>query len=209
MKSSWTGGETARPLPEVPPIDLLALEVQRQQPGAFERLIATYEQPLFRYVQRLLQNHHDAQEVVQDSFLRAHRALTRKYTADQCAGLAVKPWLFRIARNLALNKRRGLRQVYERSLPEIDDNGFKPVFAGSGADSEIERRQDAERLDRALAVLPTDVRELIILRFIEEMSYSDISRATGLNEASLRGRVFRALKSLRDVLAEREVPHAV
>lgn len=208
MKNSWTG--TAAIGESAPPLDAgLAIAVRRCEPGAFERLIGLYEPSLRRYVHKLLLNHHDAQEVVQDTFVRAHRALTRQYTEERCRELALKPWLFRIARNLALNARRGLRHELEQPLPPIDDNGFRPLSIAPTPGSNLERQQDAARLDAALALLPSDVRELILLRFIEEMSYGEIARATGHNEASLRGRVFRALKMLRDTLAEEEVAHAV
>jgi RNA polymerase sigma-70 factor (ECF subfamily) len=70
--------------------------------------------------------------------------------------------------------------------------------AVSGA---VEQREELERLERALAELPLESRELVVLRFIEEMSYAEIATTTGRTEAALRGKVFRALKLLRDHLA--------
>ncbi|MND00677.1 RNA polymerase sigma factor [compost metagenome] len=57
--------------------------------------------------------------------------------------------------------------------------------------------------------LPLDARELIVLRFMEEMSYADIAKTVGTSEASLRGKVFRSLKLLREALEERGVTHAL
>lgn len=192
--------------PMVP--DQLPLAVHRCETGAFERLVETYEQPLFNYVYRLLQNAADAQEVVQDAFLRAHKALTAQYSEDRCRGLALRPWLYRIGRNLAYNKRRNKMPLREEPLPPIDDNGFLPVQLHAGR-SEAERKEEVEDLERALASLPTESRDLITLRFIEELSYAEISKTTGLNEASLRGRVFRSLKLLRDALAVKGAIHEV
>ncbi|HEY5609677.1 MAG TPA: sigma factor, partial [Thermoanaerobaculia bacterium] len=87
--------------------DDLALAVHRHEERAFERLVERFEGPLFNYANRILGNAFDAQEVVQDALLRAHDALTRQYDAARARDLALKPWLFRIARNLCFNKRRG------------------------------------------------------------------------------------------------------
>ena len=73
----------------------------------------------------------------------------------------------------------------------------------------IEQKQELERLDRAIARLPRESRDLVFLRFIEEMSYADISKTTGFGESSLRGKVFRSLRMLRRELTQEEVAHAL
>lgn len=205
MKNSWTGGEAA----SLSLVDhsCLSLSIHRHEEGAFERLIETFEAALFNYAQRILQNHSDAQEVVQDAFLRAHRALTRQYDEAKCEALAVKPWLFRIVRNLCFNRRRKKTPALIEPLEAFDDGRIGP-FVHSSA-SELEKREQLDELDRALAELPMEARELIVLRFIEEMSYAEISRTTGSNEASLRGKVFRSLKLLRGALESKGVAHAM
>lgn len=192
--------------------DDLAVAVHRQDPGAFERLVETYEGSLFRYADRLLQSPTDAEEVIQDVFMRAHRALTRQYTEERCRELSLKPWLFRIARNLSLNKRRGVAPKVEVPLNEADDERKWHLrgLTGSGeVVSQIEHQQELAQLDRAIALLPDEQRELIILRFMEEMSYAEIAQTVGGNEASLRGKVFRSLKLLREALGAKEVSHAL
>jgi RNA polymerase sigma-70 factor (ECF subfamily) len=64
-------------------------------------------------------------------------------------------------------------------------------------------------LQRAIALLPVDARELIVLRFMEEMSYAEIAKTIGTTEAALRGKVFRALRLLRDALEKKGVTHAM
>jgi RNA polymerase sigma-70 factor, ECF subfamily len=204
MRNSWTGGET---LPVEMRDEPLALAVHRRRSGAFEALITTWEKPLFNYVHRLLLHPHDAEEVVQDTFLRAYRALTRKYSEEQCRDLELRAWLFRIARNLSRNKRRGKRHELEQQMSE-DGSGLKSV-APIAIVSDAERREDLERLDAAIRTLPEETRELIVLRFIEEMSYAEIAETTGASEASLRGKVFRSLRALREVLSSEEVAHAM
>lgn len=209
MRNSWTGGQA---LYAVEQPDDLAVAVHQHEPGAFERLVETYEGSLFRYAERILQSATDAEEVVQDVFLRAHKALTRQYTEERCRELALRAWLFRIARNLAFNKNRNLMPKLEVPLDDATDERrwhLRGLSSGGGAAADIEHRQEMDQLDRAIASLPAEYRELVILRFMEEMSYAEISKTVGGNEASLRGKVFRSLKLLREALGGKEAFHAV
>ncbi len=205
MKNSWTGGEAACAVLDME--ENLAVAVHRKDPGAFERLIDRFERSLFDYAHGMLQNAFDAQEVVQDAMMRAHRALTRQYDEARCAALLLRPWLFRTVRNLCLNKRRSKTRALEQPLDTFDDNRLGPFVKPFTSD--LERKQEIELLRRAMALLPVDARELIILRFIEEMPYGEIARTVGGSEAALRGKVFRSLKLLRDALERKGVAHAV
>lgn len=187
----------------------LALAVHRSEDGAFERLVSEYEPRLFNYAERILDNRFDAQEVVQDVFLRAHAALTRQYDAGRIEELALKPWLFRITRNLCFNKRRGKRSKLDEPLASFDDGRIGPLVPACTVTSPVEQQQEKAALERALTLLPPESRELIVLRFMEEMSYAEISKTVGVEENVLRGRVFRSLKLLRDALSHSEVPHAM
>lgn len=181
----------------------------RREESAFERLVKAFEKPLMNYAHKLLQDVPDAQEVVQDTFLRAHHALTRQYSGDRCRALALKPWLYRIARNLSHNKRRGKRHSVEEPLAELATETLPQAGADVAIICRIEQKQELERLNRAIARLPRESRDLVFLRFIDEMSYAEISKVTGSSEASLRGKVFRSLRLLRQELAEEEETHAV
>lgn len=205
MKNSWTGGEAACAVQDME--ENLAVAVHRKDPGAFERLIERYERSLFNYAHGILQHPFDAQEVVQDAMMRAHKALTRQYDEDRCAALALRPWLFRTVRNLCLNKRRSKTRALEEPLDNFDDQRIGPFVKPFNSD--LERKQDLELLRRAMALLPVDARELILLRFIEEMPYGEIARTVGGSEAALRGKVFRSLKLLREALERKGVAHAM
>jgi len=88
MKNSWTGGEIVREADQGANWPSPFIGVSR---GAFERLSDRFERPLFTYAHGILQNAFDAQEVVQDAMMRAHRALTSQYDEERCASLAVRP----------------------------------------------------------------------------------------------------------------------
>lgn len=190
----------------------LALAVHQHEPGAFDRLVEEFEPSLFNFAHRLLQNPFDAQEVIQDTFMRAHHALTRQYSVNRCRDLVLRPWLFRITRNLSYNRRRGKSSKLEQPLTAFDDSRIGPLVPGNSATSDLERREEVAELDRAIAKLPPESRELIVLRFMEEMPYAEISKATGMNESVLRGKVFRSLKLLREALSStssKGVAHAM
>ena len=206
MKNSWTGGQALAADAQIPE-ENLAVAVHRCDAGAFERLITQYERSLFTYADGILQNAFDAQEVVQDALMRAHRALTRQYDEDRCATLALRPWLFKTVRNLCLNKRRSKRSKLEQPLESFDDGRLGPFVQLEG--SELERKEEVELLRRAMSLLPVDARELIVLRFMEEMSYAEIAKTVGATEAALRGKVFRSLKLLRDALEKKGVAYAM
>src|SRR5207244_9727142 len=164
MKNSLTGGETTSQ-----PVDdgggSLAVAVHRCDPGAFERLIQRFQRSLFTYADGILQNAFDAQEVVQDALMRAHKALTRQYDAARCEALALRPWLFRTVRNLSLNKRRSKRSSLEEPLETFDDGRIGPFVHLEG--SELERKEEVELLRRAMSLLAVDARELSVVRFVD------------------------------------------
>jgi len=189
----------------------LALAVHADEPGAVERLVRTYQDPLFGYALRLLQDSADAQEVTQDAFLRAYNALTARYDAAQCRELALRPWLFRITRNLAYNRRRALRPAKEKEepFPEADGWHIPALRYESRAAQDLETQEERARLEHALARLNRASRELILLRFVEELPYAEIAAVVGGGEASVRGKVFRALRQLRTILTEMETQDAM
>ncbi len=204
MKNSWTGGEA---WPQESSEENLALSVHRCQSGAFERLIDRFETSLYNYAHGILQNPFDAQEVVQDALMRAHKALTRQYDEARCAALLLRPWLFKTVRNLCFNKRRGKRGTLDQPLSDFDDNRLGPFV--THADNDLVRQEETDMLRRAIALLPREARELIVLRFMEEMPYADIAKTVGSTEAALRGKVFRALKLLREALEKKGVTYAM
>ncbi len=205
MKNSWTGGDAAAV--EESGAENLALLVHRGDAAAFDRLINRFEAPLFTYAHGILQNTFDAQEVVQDAMVRAHRALTRQYDEAKCASLLLRPWLFRTVRNLCLNKRRSKSRALEQPLHAFSDDRLGPFVETVG--SKLEKQEEAELLRRAISLLPVDARELIVLRFMEEMPYGEIAKTVGGSEAALRGKVFRALRLLRDALEKKGVNYAM
>ena len=183
--------------------DSLAVAVHRNNDGAIERLVRVHQDALFSYALRLLRDRFEAEEVTQDAFLRAIRALTTQYDEEKCTQLALKPWLYRITRNLAYNRRKARRPVHDVQSGSCEGAETEQT-AWPVADRALEQDERFQMVDRALAGLSAEARDLILLRFMEEMSYAEIAEASGLGESSVRGKVFRALRALRKTLERME-----
>jgi len=176
----------------------LALAVHANLNGSLESLIRMYQDQLYSFALRLLRNPFDAQEVVQDTFLNAYRTLTLRYEEERCKNLALRPWLFRVARNLAYNRLRTRRQIREEPLDPGGKVADQITEPGSRADASD--ALDSGLLVQALGRLKPGMRELIVLRFVEELSYAEIAEILRTTEAAARGKVFRALQFLKQRL---------
>jgi RNA polymerase sigma-70 factor (ECF subfamily) len=175
----------------------LALAVRAGRAGALEAMIRAHQDALFGYVRAMLGDADEAEEAVQDAFVRAHRALTTRYDEARTRELDLRAWLFRIARNAAA------------ALPDGDSWHETALRVVPDGPAEVESRERAEFLGSALAQLDASDRELLQLRFIEGLAYAEITELAGGTEAAVRGKVFRALQRLRGLLPAEEVTHAV
>jgi RNA polymerase sigma-70 factor (ECF subfamily) len=187
----------------------LALAVRAGRAGALEAMIRAHQDALFGYVRAMLGDADEAEEAVQDAFVRAHRALTTRYDEARTRELDLRAWLFRIARNAALNRLRSLRRAAAAALPDGDSWHETALRVVPDGPAEVESRERAEFLGSALAQLDASDRELLQLRFIEGLAYAEITELAGGTEAAVRGKVFRALQRLRGLLPAEEVTHAV
>ncbi len=187
----------------------LAMSVHKRAEGAAESLVRGYQDQLYSYALRLLRNPMDAQEVTQDAFIRAINALTLRYDTARCRELSLRPWLYRITRNLAFNRGRARGKSPEVPL-EPGSNGHRAALMKAGRQrEEVRSSGELEFLAAALGQLNRESRELILLRFMEEMSYDDIGKTVGTTAASARAKVFRALRKMRKILARMENRNAM
>ena len=189
--------------------DNLVLALHRREDGAVERLVLQYQDRLYSFALRLLQNSFDAQEVTQDAFLRACKALSSRYDVDKCLGLQLGPWLYRITRNLAYSRRKVLLARNEVPVPDNLDHGNGLPHRSAAAVRKLESEERGKELRMALARLEPADRELVLLRFMEEMSYPEIATIIGTGESAVRGKVFRALRKLRMTLEKRGEKNAL
>ena len=173
----------------------IALEIHRGNRDAVGDLVAAYQDRLFTYAFHMLGGSDDALDVTQEAFVKAFTTLTGKYDAERCRTLEVRPWLYRIVRNLALNRLRS-RKRRDDALVSMKDNLPTRVF-----DTENDPSR-TRALQAALAGLGRESRELIILRYIEQYTYAEIATVTGSSESALRSKVYRALRKLRKIMED-------
>jgi RNA polymerase sigma factor (sigma-70 family) len=155
----------------------------------FERMVHEHQDRLFALGFALTGNRHDAEEVAQDTLLRAYRALV-KYSPERIRELKQRAWLHRIAVNVARNRYRGLRP----KLVEL--NGSEQDVA-PGPESHALRRAELDDVAASLAALPPRYREAVVLRFVQELSYAEAAEALGQPVGTVKSNVHRALKILR------------
>jgi RNA polymerase sigma-70 factor (ECF subfamily) len=160
---------------------------------AFKILVDRYYDRCLRLATHLSSGSADAEDVVQDAFLRAYRHLASYQERDRFA-----PWLFRIVVNQCRTlgaRRRGLAALHERAAAERDSDD-------AAVDHPAERSAQRDELQRAMATLDPEQREAIVLRFTEDLSYDEMSALTGVGVSALKMRVQRACRRLRTFLTE-------
>ena len=192
-----------------PPLRLLPVETAAQVEGsfadarslvihaaragdvrAFATLVDMYYARCLRFALHMLADRSDAEEAVQDTFVRLYRALPSYREQD-----SFEPWLFRILGNRC--RTAGAKQ---RRHAEVMEYGDVPERAtAAGHDREMVWR---EEIERALRSLPAEQREAFLMRHVEGMSYEDMVVATGAGLSALKMRVKRACDALRVQLTE-------
>jgi RNA polymerase sigma-70 factor (ECF subfamily) len=173
--------------------------VRRAREGdrsAFDALVRMHADRLYAVVLRLCPSPHEAEEVTQEAFLRAWRAIER---FDERSRFFT--WLYRIGVNEA-KRRAGRPQRRLRSVA-LDEAPCEPPDLSDAPQHRAERSEVRAALERAVRDLPLDFRAALILRDIEGLSTSEAAKILGLSEAALKSRLHRARATVRDALGDR------
>ncbi len=167
---------------------LMGSSDRRQAEAAFRELYSRYAQRIYGYCARILGSRYDAQDVFQETFLRFWQSAQQERSMTN-----VPAFLLRIARNLCLNFKRDKRPAVE----------FDEEFHGSSTSpvAEVERQELSALLEQAIAHLPLEYREALVLREQLGLSYAEIAQLVGASEGAVKVRVFRAKEKLRQILA--------
>jgi RNA polymerase sigma-70 factor, ECF subfamily len=162
----------------------------------FEALARPELDALFRTAWRIVGRRAVAEEIVQEACLRAYASFD---VSDEPA--AFRPWLFRIAVNLALDHTR--REQHEAASGHTDatTSAVPDATLAGQPHALVEGREIGRALDRALAAVPPELRSAAILVLIEEMSYAEAAVALAITESLVRSRLSRARAELRRHLA--------
>lgn len=174
-------------------------EVLAGQQHRFAELVGQYQGPIVNYVYRMLGNYDDAVDLSQDVFLKAYSAL-----ASYRPQYPFPAWLFRIARNAAIDeiRRRRLTTVPLDAPLETEEGSVGRQVAGEapGPEELFLEGEFKARLEAAVARLPEKYREPLVLRHAADMSYEEIADALELPLGTVKTRIFRAREALRSSL---------
>lgn len=163
---------------------------------AVEKLVKEHARLVYRVAYAVLREHHDAEDAVQETFLRLLRYANRLETVDN-----PKTWLARIAWRVAIDRSKFRRRKREVALENSDRAFSEMPAAAASADEVLDGARIAAAVEKLIAGLPKKLREPLILSTIEEMSPREASAVLGINEAAVRSRVFRARQILKEKLA--------
>jgi RNA polymerase sigma-70 factor (ECF subfamily) len=164
--------------------ELLAIRCQLGERAAFDDLIERWHGPLWTYVRRVVGEDDAAREVVQDVWIKVLRGIGRLRD-----GSKLRPWLFGIARRTMMDR---LREQYSSPIETEIDVGDVPADAGTAQDP-----HEIDQLERGLTRLPTAEREVLTLFYLEDLSLNDIAGALGVPIGTVKSRLFRARRMLR------------
>jgi RNA polymerase sigma-70 factor, ECF subfamily len=180
--------------------EALAERARRGERAAFVILVARYADRVYGWALRMSRNPSEAEEIAQETFLHAHRAMgTLRGTSR------FRSWLYRIAINEALmRKRDAMRRPIESldvALPRFADSGIASVEQQS-VDDLVQGKAVASRVRSALQALDDDQRAALVLRALEELSVDDAAEVLGVSPEAVRQRAHRARLKLRGMLAD-------
>ncbi|WP_129660397.1 RNA polymerase sigma factor [Rothia uropygialis] len=180
-------------------IATLVLRAQDGDVNSFERLVDKYQAPLLRLAFRMLGNRADAEDVAQESLMNAWLKLEYLETPE-----AFSTWLYRQAVNRCKDILRSPR--HGSTVPIDDTNDGNPAWTDTNASADPQRQAENQSSMDALSILlqrlPREQRECWVLREQMDLSYAEISRTLALPEATVRGRLSRARKTLANEMKE-------
>ena len=176
--------------------------------GSFERLVRVYQDRLFAFALRLAGRREDAEEIAQDAFVRAYRALST-YPPERIRALALRAWLYRIALNVARNRFRRKRHA----VVSIDHGGIgadgaerAPLEIAADADERPDRLYEKRRARADVATLvrglPERYRAPILLRYVEGLPVEEVAAVLKQPVGTAKSNLHRGVNALRESLSQ-------
>jgi RNA polymerase sigma-70 factor, ECF subfamily len=161
----------------------------------FTQLYEAHLRDVYSYAYYRCGNHHDAEDLTEQTFLQAYRHFERAQRESN--GRPLRPWLIRIAHNLAANY---YRDRSRRPQTHLEDAAV--ISAPHDTESLVEGREELQAVLEGVSQLPDDRREALIMRFALDMDNREIARAMGRSEGATKVLLHRAIKQLEGMLKE-------
>ncbi len=164
----------------------------------YRELLARYKAPVFRLIRHHVGDADEAMDLSQEAFVAAFAALER-YDGDR----PFRIWISRIALNKCRDwaRRRAVRSFFTRALPL--ENVHDVAIDGPAPDVQARDREELARVRKAMSGLPHNLREVLVLRGVEELSQSETAELLKVSEKTIETRLYRARAKLRAMLDEK------
>jgi RNA polymerase sigma-70 factor (ECF subfamily) len=197
-ESASAGGEMALAcaLESVDPDALLAEALARDLNRAFEQVVIAYRVRIVTFVARMLHDDARAEDVAQDVFVRAYRAL-QSYSAERRAALRLRPWLFAIAHNATRN---AFRDAPPAAAPlEFEDGAPRAEMADArdGPEQLILREEAWSSVTAAIARLSPALRAAFVMRYVDDLPYDEIAQSLDQPVGTVKASAHRGLMAVR------------
>jgi RNA polymerase sigma-70 factor, ECF subfamily len=175
---------------------------KRRLDADFSDLYRAHLRDVYSYSYYRVGNHHDAEDLTEQTFLQAYRHFARAQRESD--GRPLRPWLIRIAHNLAANY---YRDRSRKPQTPIDDAGVlsEPITT----EALVEDRDDLRRILDCVQLLPEDRREALIMRFALGMDNREIARALGRTDGATKVLLHRSIRQLEELVAKQQGPTTV
>ncbi len=164
----------------------------------FSELYKAHLRDVYSYSYYRVGNHHDAEDLTEQTFLQAYRHLER--ALEESDGRPLRPWLIRIAHNLAANLYRDRSRRPQTSIEETTT----PLSTPHTTEDLVEGRDELSRILEGIEELPEDRREALIMRFALGMDNREIARAMGRSDGATKVLLHRAIKQLEEIVNVRQ-----
>jgi RNA polymerase sigma-70 factor, ECF subfamily len=164
----------------------------------FSELYRAHLRDVYSYAFYRIGNHHDAEDITEQTFLQAYRHFERAQRESN--GRPLRPWLIRIAHNLAANY---YRDRSRKPQTHLDDAAI--LSAPLDTERVVEGREEVKEVLAGVSKLPDDRREALIMRFALDMDNREIARAMGRSEGATKVLIHRAIRQLEQGLDEKEM----
>jgi RNA polymerase sigma-70 factor (ECF subfamily) len=163
---------------------------------AFRELVERHKRRVYYLALDLTGNHHDAEDLSQEVFIKAYRALDR-FRGDA----QLQTWLYRITVNTYLNMRRKKALLFMKLRDSFADTRLEPEDGAAPGDTGAEKRVVQQHIERAMKALSPKERSAFVLRHYHDLSLKDVAEAMEVAEGTVKSLLFRAVQKLRKELA--------
>lgn len=175
--------------------ELLLRRAQQGDPEAFEQLITLLEQLIWRVCWHYTGNREAAEDCGQEAMVRIWKNLD-KYRGE----CALESWAYRIAANCCMDWLRKKQRDRSVSMEPMREQGFDPADPSPGTEDQVVAADEHRRLREAIAQLPEDQREALVLTQLERIPYEEVAAKMGVSEGTVKSRVNRAKAKLKEIL---------